>query len=315
MSSKLAIAIPTYNRADILKFNLLKIIDDLKEFDIPIYLSDDSTNNEIQTLANELKKVHPSIYYCKNEIRLGHDLNCMRTLSLPSEQYIWYMGDSMIIKKGVIKEIADIISTNDYDFISCNADGRNLEIDSKTFTNGIELLEQLAWHLTMSGATIYNRNVILNHSKLDISKCKNFPQLAIIFEEFAAKSTKLYWINKKLIFNNTHKKSYWSSKVFETFIDDFKSFLYNLPELYPINSKNDAMFKHSTITGIFNYHSFVAYRIKGFYNYSVFKKYKNDFKKYTKTNTFVLLVISLICVRALKFLYPFIKKAYIVIHK
>ncbi len=315
MPSKLAIAIPTYNRADILKYNLLQIIDELKQYDIPIYLSDDSTNNEIEVLASELKNMHPMIYYCKNEIRLGHDLNCVRSLSLPQEQYIWYMGDSMIIKNGVIKKILDILSIEDYDFIACNAEGRNLDIKSKIFSNPIELMEELAWHLTMTGATIYNKNVVLNQAKLSVNKCKNFPQMAIIFQEFEIKASTLCWINDKLIYSNSQKNSYWSSKVFETFIDDFKSFLYNLPELYPIKSKDMTLFKHSTITGVFSYHSFVIYRIQGFYNYSVFKKYKEDFNKYISLNTFVLFIISLTWSKPLKSFYFFVKKYFFKLFK
>ena len=45
MNKQLAISIPTYNRTEILKSNLVSIINQAKRFNIPIYISDDSDNN------------------------------------------------------------------------------------------------------------------------------------------------------------------------------------------------------------------------------------------------------------------------------
>lgn len=299
MHNKLAIAIPTYNRAKILEYNLLQIIDELIQYNIPVYISDDSTNDETEKVIDRLIIKHKLFYYKKNKISLGHDLNCLHTIALPAENYVWYMGDSMIIKKGAIKKILTTMDSGDYDFICCNAEGRNLDIKSSVFSNGPELMDNLCWHLTMTGATVYNRSKIFDIANFDVTKFKNFPQVAIVFEQFSANDSQLFWINDKLIYSNSQKNSYWASKVFEVFIDDYRSFLYNLPEFYTMKSKNGALLMHSLNTGVFSYSSFVLYRIGGFYNYKIFKKYKNDFKNFTRTNSFFLLVLSFIWVRPL----------------
>ncbi|SHG29770.1 Glycosyltransferase involved in cell wall bisynthesis [Flavobacterium fluvii] len=299
MSTKLAIAIPTYNRAEMLEYNLLQIIDELIQYHIPVYISDDSTNDETEKVFDRLKDKHKLFHYKKNEISLGHDLNCLHTISLPIENYVWYMGDSMIIKKGAIQKILSIMDGGDYDFICCNAEGRDLDINNMVFSNGVELMEMLCWHLTMTGATVYNKSKIFDIANFEVSKFKNFPQIAIIFEQFAANESRLFWTNEKLIYSNSQKNSYWESKVFEVFIDDYRSFLYNLSEVYTMGAKNGALLQHSLKTGIFSCRSFVLYRIGGFYNYEIFKKYKDDFKNFTRTNSLFLLILSFVWIKPL----------------
>lgn len=306
MQNKLAIAIPTYNRAKILEFNLLQILDELIAFEIPVYISDDSTNEETASVIAALKIKHPLFYYRKNDIRLGHDLNCVHTISFPIETYVWYLGDSMIIKKGSIGRLIACVQDESYDFISFNAERQNLFVENKVYNSGNDVFIDLCWHLTMTGATVYNIKKILDLKKFKVENFKNFPQTAIIFEQFAAKESKLLWINENLISGNKEKSSYWAFKVFDVFIDDYKNFVHNLSTKYPINSKDKVVSMHTILSGIFNYHSFVKYRIQGIFNYKVYLKHKKDFKKYTNLNTGILFVLSLFPIFFLKSLYKII---------
>jgi hypothetical protein len=275
-----------------LKFNLLQILDELIQYDIPVYISDDSTDEETGKMIAELKQQHSLFYYYKNEIRFGHDLNCLNTISLPKEQYVWYMGDSMIIKKGAVKKVLDCIKDQDYDFIACNAEGRDFELKTQVFTNPKELFEKLCWHLTMTGATIYNKDRLLEFSKFDVTKFKNFPQTALVFEHFAVKEATLLWMNDSLIYANSGKNSYWASKVFDVFFNDFKQFMFNLNKGYSSKSKGIVISAHSNNSGIFNYRSFLKYRMEGAFNYKTFCAYKEDINKYTHANSYVVFFIS-----------------------
>lgn len=307
MQTKLSIAIPTYNRTEILKFNLLQIIDELIQFDIPIYVSDDSTDEETGKMIDELKQQHNLFYYYKNDIRLGHDLNCLKTISLPNAQYVWYLGDSMIIKKGAINKVLEFIKDQDFDFIGCNAEGRDLDLKTKVFTDATELFENLCWHLTMTGTTIYNKDKLLEFSNFDVTKFKNFPQTALIYENFAVKKATFLWINDSLIYANSNKNSYWINNVFDVFFNDFKRFVFNLNKVYSSKSKNIVISAHSNNSGIFNYRSFLKYRMEGVFNYNVFCTYNEDINKYTHTNRYVLFFISQFPRTLLKLAYKFFK--------
>lgn len=303
MQNKLAIAIPTYNRPEILKFNLLQILDDLIKYDIPVYISDDSSNDDTRKVIEELKSKHTLFVYHKNEIQLGHDLNFVSTIRLPKEEYVWYLGDSIVIKEGAIKKILNIVSTSNYDFISLNAESRDLNIEQKVFNDGYELLDKLCWHLTMTGTTIYNSKNIFNLDYFNVNKFKNFPQLAFIFEIFAKKESSLYWINEKIIYVNSQKKSYWSQNIFEIFINDFKNSLNNLDEIYPLRVKDKVILQHSVKSKIFILRAFVKYRLNGIFDYKIFVKYKKSFIKYTKVNILILFIIAILPISFFKMLF------------
>ena len=302
VNKSLAIAIPTYNRAQILNENLMLILDELIFFQIPVYISDDSNNEDTKNLILQLQNKHDLIFYHKNEITLGHDLNFFRTIKLPKEDYVWYLGDSIIIKVGAIEKILGIISLAHYDFISCNADGRELDVSERVFNDGGELFEKLCWHLTFTGATIYSRENVNNLANFDVFKFKNFPQTAFIFEMFSFKKSRLYWINDKLVYVNDKKKSYWTKNVFQVFINDFKFFLYNLDDSYPLEIKEKVILQHSVKSKVFSLRAFVKYRLNDFFDFETFIKYERDFSKYTEPNLFVLFIVSIIPISITKLL-------------
>lgn len=274
MNNKLAIAIPTYNRSEILCENLLLIFDDLKRYSIPVYISDDSPNDSTQIIVNELAAEYPHIFYLKNIPSLGHDLNCLRTLRLPSTDYIWYLNDSAIIVPGALAKVLEVLNTSDYDFVSVNAKGRKLNLNDQVFSDANHLLVTLGWHLTQTGCIIYSKKCLKVVEFLQIADCKNFPQTAIIFESFAQGSKTLLWLNEKMIKGNKQKKSYWSDKVFDIFLGDWNNFIMKLPAIYSMKNKKQTVISHSINTRLFSFSKLKKYRSKGVYNVEVYKKFE-----------------------------------------
>ena len=99
MNTKLAIAIPTYNRKNILYETIDYILEEVIENAIYIYIVDDSTNDDTYNTISEKYYNISNIIYIKNDVNIGHDKNFFNTISLVKEQYVWYLGDSMLIKK------------------------------------------------------------------------------------------------------------------------------------------------------------------------------------------------------------------------
>jgi cellulose synthase/poly-beta-1,6-N-acetylglucosamine synthase-like glycosyltransferase len=117
MNNKLSIAIPTYNRDTSLYKNIKAMLPILNKFQIPVYISDDSNNEKTLEIVNKLKSEYQYIFYEKNFTSLGHDRNCIKTLNMPIEEYIWYLGDSKYITSEGIENIYNIINNNSFDFI------------------------------------------------------------------------------------------------------------------------------------------------------------------------------------------------------
>jgi abequosyltransferase len=275
MNSKLSIAIPTYNRPEILGENLRLIFDDLKRYDIPVYISDDSTNDSTKVLVDELSKEYPHIFYVKNVPSLGHDMNCLKTVRLPSTDYIWYLNDSAIIVLGALSKVLEVLNTSNNDFISVNAKNRKLDLIDQVFSDANHLLVTLGWHLTQTGCTIYSKSCLKIIDSLNITNCRNFPQTAIIFESFAEGSRTLLWLNDRMIRGNKRKRSYWTDKVFDIFLCDWNNFVMKLPDIYSVNNKKEAVISHSINTRLFSFKNLKKYRSKGVYNIEVYKKFKS----------------------------------------
>lgn len=292
-NSKLAIAIPTYNRCEILKENLLYMIDEIKNYNIPIYISDDSDNDLTKNMITELKKDYEYIYYFKNESSLGHDRNCLYTLSLPDEDYIWYLGDSMRIENGKIKDILDISSKDCYDLILVNCLDRDVNVPSKQYFSHRTFFLELAWHATLTGATIYHKDSL---NKINFKKYldTNFVQLGIILERALDIKNGILWINKSYISSNKKKKSYWSKNIFEVFAKNWSDFILNLPEAYSYKDKLRVIKDHSDYTGIFKLKRYLVYRAEGVLNIKSYIKYFKSLKLASSLNILIIFFLLLI---------------------
>jgi hypothetical protein len=296
-NNNLAIAIPTYNRCEILKENLLYMLDEIRKYNIPIYISDDSDNDLTKNMITELKKDYGYIYYFKNKPSLGHDRNCLYTLSLPDEEYIWYLGDSIRVKNGKIKDILEKITTNCYDLILVNSFERDFNISSKEYFSHSKFFVELAWHATLTGVTIYRKDLL---NEIDFKKYldTNFIQLGIILERALDIKNGILWINEGCISSNKKKKSYWSENIFEVFAKDWSDFILSLPEQYLYKDKLRVIQKHSDHTGIFKLKSYLMYRAEGILNFKSYIKYIKSLKLASSLNIlnvfFLLLIPSFI---------------------
>jgi hypothetical protein len=294
-NTNLAIAIPTFNRAEIVKENFLLMIDEIRKFSVPIYFSDDSSDDETQKFFLDLHNRYPYTYYRRNKPSLGHDKNCISTLMYPEEDYIWYLGDAKIIQPGGIERVLMHINKYSPSFIAINSIGRDLKIENKLYIDGNILLKDLGWHLTLTGATIYSKNLVNQIKLSDISKYSNFPQFAIIFNGFAAGNCNLYWDNEKLIDNNIHNmKSYWWKNPFKTFITDWTSCVNNLDNMFLTENKEIATVSHSIRTGVFNFRSLLRYRYKGSFGYGEYIQYFEMLKKHSNVSIFIIAIIAII---------------------
>jgi len=300
--NKLSIVIPTYNRAKILKENILFIIKECKRLSIDIYISDDSTNLNTQKIINELRKKYSFIHYTKNTPRLGHDKNLFHTLQLSNSDYIWLLGDSTIINPNSLEKILDIINSKKSEIISLNTINRNIDFQTGQYSDFIEILWKFGWHLNLTGATIYPRDSIAILSTMDINKYKNFPQFSLIFSYLARKKS-LYWINEKIISSNLSKESYWAKDVFKVFIDDWRNALSNISCDYKLITLKSIINNHIIRTKLFSSKSLLKLRMISGYNWESFIKYNKYIYLDRKFYDFIPLIVAIIPMKLILFFY------------
>jgi len=102
MTKKLAICIPTYNRAKCLDFTLEQI--EKQGQDIQVCISDNASPDNTREIVEKHMKTL-DIKYSRNEENLGFDVNLTKVIMLADAEFIWTMGDDDIILDGGIKQL------------------------------------------------------------------------------------------------------------------------------------------------------------------------------------------------------------------
>tara|TARA_B100000575_G_scaffold286463_1_gene283273 strand:+ start:245 stop:1234 length:990 start_codon:yes stop_codon:yes gene_type:complete len=306
-NKNLSICIPTFNRPDLLKKNLLLMLPEINKFYVSIYISDDSSNNETSEMINYIQKKYKYLFYIRNKPSLGHDKNFLHSLTLPETEYVWLLGDSIFLKKDAIRSILKVINQYKPDIIGVNALHRDLDINSAYYNNCHSVLNDFGWHLTLTGASIYSKMVISNIKEIELHNCKNFPQISLIFNSLS-KRCSFYWLNNKLIFTGRTNKdySYWLNNVFQVFIDDFSKSVCNLPRCYRDIDKEKVIVNHSLKTKLFALKNLLQFRILDIYNYKSYRKYSRKLVIYSRLSNLSLIFIAFMP----KFIIGFLLKIY-----
>ena len=310
MNKMLAIAIPTYNRSDILRENIIIMLPKIKKYQIPIYISDDSNNDDTNKMLLSLMKEYDYslIFYKKNKPSLGHDANCLATLQLPVTQYVWYLGDSIIIKPEGFDSILSIINSSECkpDFISVNSCHAN------KYPHGLvddmhDFFCKCTWFITLSGATIYSRKVIDWVSTVNISgSYKNFMQLGVILHYAKEHTVNYYWCGDSFVYGNKKKKSYWSGSAVNVFACDWSKLIKEFSELFGENNVKNVLLSHSRNTFVFGVIHYLRLRSINSINEKSINQYKDELISTSKTPFFVVKFISHLPVFLLSYLFHFV---------
>ena len=111
----LSICIPTYNRCEYLKKNLILLISQIRQYGlnnrVQICISNncstDGTDQMIKLFVTENKDI--SIIYSCNKENLGADKNFIAVMKMAMFEYSILLGDDDYFKDGALKQIFDII--------------------------------------------------------------------------------------------------------------------------------------------------------------------------------------------------------------
>lgn len=289
----LSFVIPTFNKPEILKDNILLMLPEIKEFSIPIYVSDDSSDDNTKNMIIELQKRYEHLFYFRNIPSLGHDKNIFSTLKLTEADYVWLLGDSITLKTGAIKNTLKIIAQFGPEIIAVNVINRDLNINSAFYDDKNKVLNEFGWHLTLTGATIYSRNAISTIDEIDQGGHKNFPQVALIFNHLSV-ACSFYWINDRWLYSSVKKTSYWANDMFQVFIDDWSNLIRNLPESYNDGVKEKVIIEHSRKGKVFGLKSLLIARSIDVYNVRVFREYAKVLAKHSGLRMVILVMIAII---------------------
>jgi len=276
-NQKLAIAIPTYNRADILDFFLKTYIPVVREFDIAIYISNNGSSDNTLEIVKKWQKTYPYIVCSTFEETVDVDENVQKALSLSQAEYTWVIGDGFEIPKKTLMQVLDILPDDGthYDFVVTDLAGRKKETDAKVFTDETETLEKLGWIISCLGCTIYHKDVIQNgHFKK--YRYTGFGHVGVVFDYITKPGFRLYWAPDAVIVSlkSPVRKPGWGSYFFVNIFETWPNVISLLPDSYSASSKTIARLALQQKTGILGWRLLLNIRAQGVLDRETFDKYE-----------------------------------------
>ncbi len=309
MNQKLSICIPTYNRADLLEKAIRFFLDEAKEYKVPIYISDDSTNNETQEMVKRLKKEYSYIFYKKNPSPQGIEGNFFTVLNMAKTKYKWLLGDDDSISKGSIKRVLQILDKDEYDAVILNAcrlkDKRYPEkgckslrvksIKSQEYTDKNKLLSELGWHTTFMSTIVYSDELIKNFDRKRYEGTI-FPQFVLLYDYLGKKpKIKVYFDENPAVFTlnlGSLSGATWFKNIVRIFTKDWYEAVFSLPTTYSYTAKINCVKNHDKYTGVFSPLKLLYIRSFGYLDPKVVKEYEHFIDKAVNIPKSLLYLIS-----------------------
>lgn len=298
MNEILAICIPTFNRAEVLRSSLAHLIPLVSPYDIPIYISDNASPDATADVVSEAQKNYAHIFFHRNSENIGMDRNFEVALNLPSTRYTWIVGDDDRINPPAINVVLGIIRSSDCQLVllnggSPNTDGGRVRgTFPKVYTQAPALMRDLGWHSTWISGLVLSRGLIKN--------MQFGPYIGSYFSHFGSLYTALArhetidarWESESCFCPSSAASFSWASRVFEIFSEKWAAVVLSLPDVYDVGIKRYCIREHSIHTGIFSTLGLLNLRAQGVISARLVQQYSASLTLTSQTNLHLATLIA-----------------------
>ena len=279
--SILGICIPTYKRPDQLMACVESVIRSVGELAIPVFISDDSTDDTNITTVERLHAFYPHIIHNRNEKNLGIDRNILRSVDICSCRYAWLLGEDDRLLPGAVSSVLDVLKREDPPFLYVNYKSvdasmkivlkdRSLPLMRDDTMGSSEFLARDAWSIGFIGSCVV-RTQYWRTIKPDRYIGTYFAHVGRIMEYLTERS--LFRIAEPLVLNRCGSPGTfsWTESTFEV-ISGWKRLMKELDPLYGAKVCQESIQSFERAHGL-NSLYFLAYlRADSIFNRGVFKR-------------------------------------------
>lgn len=238
MAKLLAFCIPTYNRAEMLRDVIMRLVPLCESTDTDIFVSDNASTDHTQEVMGRIVDEYRFVHYYRQTENIGPDDNFEYVLKMADTKYRWLLSDTCYVNN--IDEVVNDLSKEVFDVYILNgaADrAKNLPRTKERYNNSTDVLKDIGWHLTWISCMIYNEDLV---NRMDFHHYRNssFNQTALVFEPTAYGKCHICF-NPNVVVNALplEKESGWNYHVFDIFYKDWYLFVMSLPVFYPYEAK------------------------------------------------------------------------------
>lgn len=237
----LSICIPTYNRCEKLKENLITMIPKVSSYQVCFFISDNASKDKTEDVVKEMQSLYPYIVYSRNVNNEGFDRNLEKALKLSDTKYRWVMGDDDTIENIDISELIARIS-NQYDLIVLNYRHNNMPIEDKIYTDMDQLLFEKGAHMAYISSLIFSDQMVINGDFIKFYDTQ-FIHLGVMFKFLAKQDSRVFFLSSIIVTGLPNRHSSFSDKAFKFFIIDINALMKLLPDFYTKKGKHGVVRK------------------------------------------------------------------------
>ena len=225
INNYLSICIPTYNRADVLKYNLSRIVPIVRRDNIAIYISNNASTDDTVDIVQQFKKEYRYIYIKTNKSNVGYADNFKNVLQMSKSKFSWLLGDDDTITNDSCSRILEYIKEYpNSDFIVLNGNtGSNVNIyENHIFKSRNDVLYHLVGHLFWMSSLVLSYKFMNNTFFNNISNNKDnaFAHTIALLKGLPLK-TNVIWINDILVKAIDERRSSYDNFKIRYFIRDW----------------------------------------------------------------------------------------------
>jgi abequosyltransferase len=168
----LSIAIPTYNRANLLDTCLSKIYEqvDANNKLVEVLVSNNASTDHTKQVVESFRQRYPSLRYFENEKNGGPDFNIARCFELSTSKYVWVFSDDDLLLPNAITNILTLLTGHEVGVVFLKAqfykdfigeyvpDYKPFEYE--LYDDSMVLLAKMHYWTTYISGTITNKELV-----------------------------------------------------------------------------------------------------------------------------------------------------------
>lgn len=302
-SDLLSICIPTYNHAGPLTKCLEAVIPQAREYNIPIYVSDNASTDNTLEILKTFEKIYPFLYFRINNRNLGVDHNMVNAAQMASTRYVWTFGSRRILLPRMLNKIYEILKESDWDLLVLNDLNSTFMVpESKKYSSAEKVFKELNRNLTGLGFQILPLEAWKSETAQKYEGTE-WTVFGLTLEYIASKQKlNVFFLSNPCA--TSSGDSHWKPKSFQIWAN-WKKVVHSLPKTYSDDDKELVIQK--SVDYFFGGRKFnlMYLRSKHTYNSHIFNAHREDLTRYGNISPDVAYVISRLPVTPLKLYYRF----------
>jgi abequosyltransferase len=170
----LTIAIPTYNRADLLDLCLSRVLSQADSYPeaVEVLVSNNAATDHTKQVVAKHQAEHPALRYSENEQNGGPDYNIAKCFELATAKYVWVFSDDDILLPNAVDHIMMllkqqelgiiVLATNFYRHSIHEFVPLNEPLTYKLYDDPAQLATEVHFWLTYISGIITNKELVNN---------------------------------------------------------------------------------------------------------------------------------------------------------